>query len=114
MTPFRGRRQSAFGICQRHDARVRYLRWKPGDRPLARAPPGRPATDRRLPQACVIPYARCLEHWQHRAPHHWPRDMNKIAVITDLHANREAVEAVLSHARAQGVTSYALLGDFVG
>ena len=40
--------------------------------------------------------------------------MTKIAVVTDLHANREAVEAVLAHARSQGVTGYALLGDFVG
>jgi diadenosine tetraphosphatase ApaH/serine/threonine PP2A family protein phosphatase len=40
--------------------------------------------------------------------------MTKIAVVTDLHANREAVEAVLAHARAQGATEYAFLGDFVG
>jgi diadenosine tetraphosphatase ApaH/serine/threonine PP2A family protein phosphatase len=38
----------------------------------------------------------------------------KIAVITDLHANREAVEAVLEHAAAQGAVQHALLGDFVG
>ena len=38
----------------------------------------------------------------------------KIAVITDLHANREAVEAVLDHARTQGIGQYVLLGDFVG
>ncbi|MBX9794111.1 MAG: metallophosphoesterase family protein [Burkholderiaceae bacterium] len=38
----------------------------------------------------------------------------KLALITDLHANREAVEAVLEHAAAQGVDRYALLGDFVG
>jgi diadenosine tetraphosphatase ApaH/serine/threonine PP2A family protein phosphatase len=38
----------------------------------------------------------------------------KIAVITDLHANREAVEAVLDHAAAQGAERHALLGDFVG
>lgn len=38
----------------------------------------------------------------------------KLALITDLHANREAVEAVLAHARAQGVTQHAFLGDFVG
>ena len=38
----------------------------------------------------------------------------KTAVITDLHANREAVEAVLEHAAAQGADHYALLGDFVG
>ena len=38
----------------------------------------------------------------------------KTAVITDLHANREAVEAVLEHAASQNVGQYALLGDFVG
>ncbi|MDL2338960.1 MAG: metallophosphoesterase family protein [Pseudomonadota bacterium] len=38
----------------------------------------------------------------------------KLALITDLHANREAVEAVLEHAALQGVDRYALLGDFVG
>ena len=38
----------------------------------------------------------------------------KIAVITDLHANREAIEAVLDHARAQGAQRWVLLGDFVG
>jgi diadenosine tetraphosphatase ApaH/serine/threonine PP2A family protein phosphatase len=38
----------------------------------------------------------------------------KTAVITDLHANREAVEAVLEHAANQRVDHFALLGDFVG
>jgi diadenosine tetraphosphatase ApaH/serine/threonine PP2A family protein phosphatase len=38
----------------------------------------------------------------------------KTALITDLHANREAVESVLAHARQQGVDKYAFLGDFVG
>lgn len=38
----------------------------------------------------------------------------KIALITDLHANREAVEAVLAHAQSQAAARYALLGDFVG
>jgi diadenosine tetraphosphatase ApaH/serine/threonine PP2A family protein phosphatase len=38
----------------------------------------------------------------------------KTALITDLHANREAVEAVMKHAEAQGVQTYAFLGDFVG
>ncbi|QPF74567.1 metallophosphoesterase [Roseateles sp. DAIF2] len=37
-----------------------------------------------------------------------------LALISDLHANREAVAAVLAHARAQGCTQFALLGDFVG
>jgi len=38
----------------------------------------------------------------------------KTALITDLHANREAVEAVLEHARSQGAQRLAFLGDFVG
>ncbi|MFO1325886.1 MAG: metallophosphoesterase family protein [Rubrivivax sp.] len=38
----------------------------------------------------------------------------KTAILTDLHANRQAVEAVLEHAAEQGAQAYALLGDFVG
>lgn len=38
----------------------------------------------------------------------------KLALITDLHANREAVTAVMAHAREQRAQRYALLGDFVG
>jgi diadenosine tetraphosphatase ApaH/serine/threonine PP2A family protein phosphatase len=38
----------------------------------------------------------------------------KLALIADLHANREAVTAVLAHAAAQGVDRHAFLGDFVG
>jgi diadenosine tetraphosphatase ApaH/serine/threonine PP2A family protein phosphatase len=38
----------------------------------------------------------------------------KLALITDLHANREAVEAVMGHAGSEGVQRYAFLGDFVG
>ena len=38
----------------------------------------------------------------------------RIAVITDLHANREAVQAVLDHAAEQQIDRYAFLGDFVG
>lgn len=38
----------------------------------------------------------------------------KLALITDIHANREALEAVLAHAAQQGTQRYALLGDFVG
>ena len=38
----------------------------------------------------------------------------KIALITDLHANREAVEAVLEHARSRDAARFAFLGDFVG
>ncbi|MDM4764675.1 metallophosphoesterase family protein [Pelomonas sp. SE-A7] len=38
----------------------------------------------------------------------------KLALISDLHANREALEAVLDHATLQGADGHALLGDFVG
>ena len=38
----------------------------------------------------------------------------KIALIADLHANREAVEAVLDSARRHGAGRFVLLGDFVG
>ena len=40
--------------------------------------------------------------------------MVKLALVTDLHANREAVETVMAHAQAQGAQRYAFLGDFVG
>jgi diadenosine tetraphosphatase ApaH/serine/threonine PP2A family protein phosphatase len=38
----------------------------------------------------------------------------KTALISDLHANRQAFEAVLDHARRQGAGHFALLGDYVG
>jgi diadenosine tetraphosphatase ApaH/serine/threonine PP2A family protein phosphatase len=38
----------------------------------------------------------------------------KTALVTDLHANREAVETVMAHAREQGAEQWAFLGDFVG
>jgi diadenosine tetraphosphatase ApaH/serine/threonine PP2A family protein phosphatase len=38
----------------------------------------------------------------------------KLALVADLHANREAVTAVMDHARGQGADRYAFLGDFVG
>jgi diadenosine tetraphosphatase ApaH/serine/threonine PP2A family protein phosphatase len=38
----------------------------------------------------------------------------KLAIVTDLHANREAVETVLAHAQTQGAEQHAFLGDFVG
>lgn len=38
----------------------------------------------------------------------------RIALITDLHANRQAVQAVLDHAATQDIDRYAFLGDFVG
>jgi diadenosine tetraphosphatase ApaH/serine/threonine PP2A family protein phosphatase len=38
----------------------------------------------------------------------------RFALLTDLHANREAIEAVLDSAGSQRIDRYALLGDFVG
>jgi diadenosine tetraphosphatase ApaH/serine/threonine PP2A family protein phosphatase len=38
----------------------------------------------------------------------------KLALVADLHANREATTAVMAHARAAGADRYAFLGDFVG
>jgi len=37
-----------------------------------------------------------------------------IALLADIHANLEAFEACLAHARGQGATRFALLGDLVG
>ncbi len=38
----------------------------------------------------------------------------KLALISDLHANRQALTAVLEHAAARGVQQHALLGDYLG
>jgi diadenosine tetraphosphatase ApaH/serine/threonine PP2A family protein phosphatase len=38
----------------------------------------------------------------------------RLALLSDIHANREALEACLAHARAQKVQRLAYLGDFVG
>lgn len=38
----------------------------------------------------------------------------KVAVISDLHANREATDAVFAHIRAQGIGDLVCLGDVVG
>jgi diadenosine tetraphosphatase ApaH/serine/threonine PP2A family protein phosphatase len=38
----------------------------------------------------------------------------RLALLTDLHANREALEACLAHAVAQGAEQYAFTGDLVG
>jgi predicted phosphodiesterase len=38
----------------------------------------------------------------------------RIAILTDIHANREAFEAVLEDARARGAERIVLLGDLVG
>jgi diadenosine tetraphosphatase ApaH/serine/threonine PP2A family protein phosphatase len=37
-----------------------------------------------------------------------------IALLSDIHANLEALQACLGHARDRGVERYAFLGDFVG
>ncbi len=38
----------------------------------------------------------------------------RIALLSDIHANREAFEATLAHAREAGIDAVALLGDYVG
>ena len=38
----------------------------------------------------------------------------KLALISDIHANRHALQACLVHARQQGVDQWAFLGDLVG
>ncbi|HZJ55413.1 MAG TPA: metallophosphoesterase family protein [Myxococcaceae bacterium] len=38
----------------------------------------------------------------------------RLALLTDLHANLEALEAVLEHAHRQGAEQFAFLGDLVG
>jgi diadenosine tetraphosphatase ApaH/serine/threonine PP2A family protein phosphatase len=38
----------------------------------------------------------------------------RLALLTDLHANREALTACLEHARQQKADQYAFMGDFVG
>lgn len=38
----------------------------------------------------------------------------KLALLSDIHANWQAFEACLEHAKAHGAQRYALLGDFVG
>jgi diadenosine tetraphosphatase ApaH/serine/threonine PP2A family protein phosphatase len=38
----------------------------------------------------------------------------RLALLTDIHANREALTACLAHAREQGADHYAFLGDLVG
>jgi diadenosine tetraphosphatase ApaH/serine/threonine PP2A family protein phosphatase len=38
----------------------------------------------------------------------------RLALLTDLHANLEALEAVLEHAQRQGAEQHAFLGDLVG
>jgi diadenosine tetraphosphatase ApaH/serine/threonine PP2A family protein phosphatase len=38
----------------------------------------------------------------------------KLALLSDIHANLQALDACLVHAQTQGVQQFALLGDFVG
>jgi diadenosine tetraphosphatase ApaH/serine/threonine PP2A family protein phosphatase len=38
----------------------------------------------------------------------------KLALLSDIHANIQALDACLAHARAQGAQQFALLGDLVG
>ena len=38
----------------------------------------------------------------------------KLAILSDIHSNWQALQACLAHARAQGARQFALLGDFVG
>ncbi|MFM7010412.1 MAG: metallophosphoesterase family protein, partial [Betaproteobacteria bacterium] len=38
----------------------------------------------------------------------------RLALISDIHANRQALQACLAHARLQGVDQLAFLGDLVG
>ena len=38
----------------------------------------------------------------------------RLALMSDLHANRQALDACLADARARGATQYAFLGDLVG
>ena len=38
----------------------------------------------------------------------------KWALLSDIHANLQAMDACMAHAHAQGVQRFALLGDLVG
>ena len=38
----------------------------------------------------------------------------KLALLSDLHANRRALDACLAHARSAGAGRFAILGDLVG
>jgi len=42
------------------------------------------------------------------------RSRVRLALLSDIHANLEAMQACLAHARSRGVDGHALLGDFVG
>jgi predicted phosphodiesterase len=38
----------------------------------------------------------------------------KTALLSDIHANLQALQACMAHAKAQGIDRWALLGDLVG
>src|SRR6218665_1906381 len=38
----------------------------------------------------------------------------KLALLSDIHSNRQALHACIAHARAQGARQFALLGALVG
>ena len=38
----------------------------------------------------------------------------RLALLSDIHANAQALQACLAHAREQAVTAHAFLGDLVG
>jgi diadenosine tetraphosphatase ApaH/serine/threonine PP2A family protein phosphatase len=38
----------------------------------------------------------------------------RVGIFSDIHANREALEACLSHAKQRGIDRYVFLGDYVG
>ena len=38
----------------------------------------------------------------------------KIALLSDIHANLQALQACMAHAKSQGIDRWALLGDLVG
>lgn len=55
-----------------------------------------------------------LQTWQNALCYIFLGGPMRFAVLTDIHANREAFEAVLADAAARGVDRFALLGDVVG
>ena len=43
-----------------------------------------------------------------------PATLMRYLVLTDIHANREALEACLDHARRSGIGRFIFMGDYVG
>jgi predicted phosphodiesterase len=52
-----------------------------------------------------------LKNARHDSPEN---DIVKIALLSDIHANLQALNACMAHAKSQGVDRWALLGDLVG